>query len=146
MTTSRGPRRALIAGNWKMNPASREEAVGLANTVVRAVEDLDATTVLCPPMMWLVPVASAVSGRVGVGAQTMAAEETGAFTGETSPLMLRGIADWVIIGHSERRQYNGETDETCRRKVASAVAHGLGPILAIGERLEEREAGATDAG
>ncbi|TME31294.1 MAG: triose-phosphate isomerase [Chloroflexi bacterium] len=145
MTTSRGPRRALIAGNWKMNPASREEAVGLANTVVRAVEDLEATTVLCPPTMWLVPVASAIDGRVGVGAQTMAAEEAGAFTGETSPLMLRGIADWVILGHSERRHYNGETDETVRRKVVSAVDHGLRPILAIGERLEERKAGATEA-
>ena len=75
----------------------------------------------------------------------MAAEESGAFTGETSPLMLRGIADWVILGHSERRQYYGETDESVRRKVASAVAHGLRPILAIGERLEERAAGATEA-
>ena len=75
----------------------------------------------------------------------MAAEESGAFTGETSPLMLRGVADWVILGHSERRQYYGETDESVRRKVASAVAHGLRPILAIGERLEERAAGATEA-
>ena len=145
MTTSQGPRRPVIAGNWKMNPASQEEAVALAIAVTQDVQNLDVTTVLCPPTLWLLPVASAVGGRVGVGAQTMAAEETGAFTGEISPLMLRGIADWAILGHSERRQYYGETDESVRRKVASAVAHGLRPILAIGEHLEERAAGATEA-
>jgi len=145
MTTSKGPRRPVIAGNWKMNPAAQEEAVALAIAVAQDVQNLDVTTVLCPPTVWLLPVASAVRGRVRVGAQTMAAEESGAFTGETSPLMLRGVADWVILGHSERRQYYGETDESVRRKVASAVAHGLQPILAIGERLEERAAGATEA-
>ena len=145
MTTSKGPRRPVIAGNWKMNPAAQEEAVALAIAVAQDVQNLDVTTVLCPPTLWLLPVASAVGGRVGVGAQTMAAEETGAFTGEISPLMLCGIADWAILGHSERRQYYGETDESVRRKVASAVAHGLRPILAIGERLEERAAGATEA-
>jgi len=145
VTTGRSPRRPVIAGNWKMNPASRDDAISLARAVLEKVRDLDVTTVLCPPTLWLLPVASAVGGRVGVGAQTMAAEETGAFTGETSPRMLRGIADWVILGHSERRQYNGETDQSVRRKVASAVAHGLRPILAIGESLEERAAGATEA-
>ena len=145
MTTSHGPRRPVIAGNWKMNPASQEEAVALAIAVAQDVQNLDVATVLCPPTPWLLPVASTVRGRVGIGAQTMAAEESGAFTGETSPLMLRGIADWVILGHSERRQYNGETDESVRRKVASAVVHGLRPILAIGEHLEERAAGATEA-
>jgi len=145
MTTSHGPRRPVIAGNWKMNPASQEEAAALAIAVAQDVQNLDVSTVLCPPTLWLLPVASAVGGRVGIGAQTMAAEESGAFTGETSPLMLRGIADWVILGHSERRQYYGETDESVRRKVASAVAHRLRPILAIGEHLEERAAGATEA-
>jgi triosephosphate isomerase len=135
----------VIAGNWKMNPATRHTAVALATAVADGVRDLDVTTVLCPPTVWLIPVAKALGTRLAVGAQTMAAEEAGAFTGETSPLMLRGIADWVILGHSERRQYNGETDETVRRKVASAVDHGLRPILAIGERLEERTAGATEA-
>jgi triosephosphate isomerase (TIM) len=135
----------VIAGNWKMNPATRREAVALATSVADGVRDLDVTTVLCPPIVWLIPVAKALGTRLAVGAQTMAAEEAGAFTGETSPLMLRGIADWVIVGHSERRQYNGETDETVRRKVASAVDHGLRPILAIGERLEERTAGATES-
>ena len=73
----------------------------------------------------------------------MAADERGAFTGETSPLMLRGLAEFVIIGHSERRQYDGETDEAVGRKVASAVAHGLRPIAAVGERAEERRSGTT---
>ena len=145
MTTSEGPRRPVIAGNWKMNPAFQGEAVALAIAVAENVQDLDVTTVLCPPTVWLLPVATAVGGSVEIGAQTMAAEESGAFTGETSPLMLRGIADWEILGHSERRQYYGETDEAVRRKVASAVTHGLRPILAIGEHLEERAAGATEA-
>jgi len=145
MTTSNGPRRPVIAGNWKMNPASQKEAVALATAVAESVQDLDATTVICPPTMWLLPVVRSVGGSVGIGAQTMAAEESGAFTGETSPLMLRGIADWVILGHSERRQYYGETDETVRGKVVSALAHGLRPILAVGEHFEERAAGATEA-
>jgi len=145
MTSSRSPRRPVIAGNWKMNPASEDDAVALAIAVAENVQGLDVTTVLCPPAVWLLPVASAVRGRAAIGAQTMAAEEAGAFTGEISPLMLRGLGDWVILGHSERRQLYGETDESVRRKVASAVAHGLRPILAIGERLEERAAGATEA-
>jgi len=145
MTTSRSARRPVIAGNWKMNPASQDGAVALARAVAANVQDLDITTVLCPPALWLIPVANAVGNRVGIGAQTMAAEESGAFTGEISPLMLRGIAEWVILGHSERRQYYGETDESVGRKVASAVAHGLRPILAIGEHLEQRDAGETEA-
>lgn len=143
--TGRSPRRPVIAGNWKMNPPTEEEAIALAVAVAEQVQGHDVATVLCPPTMWLRPVADAVRGRAAIGAQTMAAEASGAFTGETSPLMLRGIADWVILGHSERRQYYGETDESVRRKVASAVTNGLRPILAIGERLEERAAGATEA-
>ena len=97
-----------------------------------------------PPTVWLEAVSRSVAGRsVAVGAQTMHAEERGAFTGETSPLMLAGMATFVILGHSERRQYDGETDEGVGRKVASAVAHGLRPIAAIGERAEERRAGIT---
>jgi triosephosphate isomerase len=79
------------------------------------------------------------------GAQDMNDQERGAFTGETSPLMLAGLATFVILGHSERRQYNGETDESVGRKVASAVAHGLRPIAAVGERAHERRAGETDS-
>jgi triosephosphate isomerase len=82
---------------------------------------------------------------VAIGAQTMHFEERGAFTGETSPLMLDGLVEFVIVGHSERRLYEGETDERVGRKVVSAVAHGLRPIAAVGERAEERSAGETVA-
>ena len=128
-----------------MNPTTEREAVELATRVAARARDLAATTVLCPPTIWLIPVATVVGGDVGLGAQTMAAEERGAFTGEVSPLMLRGLASWVILGHSERRQNDGEDDEKVRRKVASAVAHGLRPILAIGEKLEQRTGGETEA-
>ncbi|MDP9270568.1 MAG: triose-phosphate isomerase [Chloroflexota bacterium] len=138
-------RRPVVAANWKMNPATEAEALSLARTVVSGVAGVEATTVLCPPTIWLTIVSRALDGDLAVGAQTMAAEERGAFTGETSPLMLRGIADWVIVGHSERRQYDGETDERVGRKVASAVAHALRPIAAIGERIGERKAGETAA-
>jgi triosephosphate isomerase (TIM) len=137
----------LIAGNWKMNPPTMAEAYGLARVVAEAHEPLEGVdAVVCPPAIWLTTVAQAVTGtRLQVGAQTMHAEERGAFTGETSPLMLRGFASHVILGHSERRQYDNETDEGVARKVASAVAHGLRPIAAIGERIDERRAGATEA-
>jgi triosephosphate isomerase (TIM) len=138
-------RRPVVAGNWKMNPATVDEAIALA----RAVADVAAsvptvTTVICPPTIWLTAVSGSVTG-VELGAQTMHDEERGAFTGETSPLMLAGLARYVILGHSERRQYDGETDESVGRKVASAVAHGLLPIAAVGERAEERRAGQTEA-
>ena len=140
-------RTPVVAGNWKMNPPTRQEAVELAQAVATAAEGLPSvTTVICPPSVWLDAVSHAVAGRsVAVGAQTMHAEERGAFTGETSPLMLAGLATFVILGHSERRQYDGETDENVGRKVASAVAHGLRPIAAIGERADERREGITAA-
>jgi triosephosphate isomerase len=117
--------------------------VALARAVSDRVAAMAPLTVLCPPSIWLTQVAAATDTRLGVGAQTMAAEERGAFTGEISPLMLEGTAGWVILGHSERRQDFGETDEAVGRKVASAVAHGLRPIAAIGERMDQREAGET---
>ncbi len=133
----------VVAGNWKMNPPTRDEAVALARAVAAATVP-SVVTVVCPPAIWLEAVASTLAGTpVAVGAQTMHFEERGAFTGETSPLMLAGRADFVILGHSERRQYDGETDEAVGRKVASAVAHGLRPIAAIGERADERRSGAT---
>lgn len=138
-------RRPVVAGNWKMNPATLKEAVALAEAVELSVAEAPAvTTVVCPPTIWLAEVARAVPG-VHVGAQNMHHEERGAFTGETSPLMLAGVATFVILGHSERRQHNGETDESVGLKVASAVAHGLRPIAAVGERAEERRAGQTEA-
>ena len=138
-------RRPVIAGNWKMNPTSGREARRLATVVARTADEVPGvTTVICPPAIWLGEVARTVAGTsLRVGAQTMHYEDQGAFTGEISPLMLEGIADFVILGHSERRQYDGETDEGVGRKVSSAVAHGLRPIAAVGETAEERRAGAT---
>ena len=137
----------VIAGNWKMNPETLDEAVALAHAVEAAAWTASSvTTVICPPTIWLADMRRDLgSGGIAIGAQTMHFEERGAFTGETSPLMLAGLAEFVILGHSERRQYDGETDERVGRKVASAVAHGLRPIAAIGERAEERRAGATSA-
>ncbi|HET7645189.1 MAG TPA: triose-phosphate isomerase [Candidatus Limnocylindria bacterium] len=138
-------RTPVIAGNWKMNPPTLEDATALALAVRQLADQLPGvTTVVCPPTIWLADVArTARGGRLRTGAQTMHFEEKGAFTGETSPLMLRAYADFVILGHSERRQFEGETDERVGRKVASAVAHGLRPIAAVGETAEQRRAGET---
>jgi len=132
-----------------MNPTSAELAVTLALNVRDAVAGLAARTVVCPPAVWLSPIAAALGGgsaepgRLGIGAQTMRAEEAGAYTGEISPLMVAELAQYVILGHSERRQYDNETDAAVAGKVASAVAHGLVPIACIGELAEERRAGLT---
>jgi triosephosphate isomerase len=132
-----------------MHPASADEAVALAVAVRDAVAGLAVRSVICPPTIWLSAVAAAVGGgatepgRLGIGAQTMRAEEAGAYTGETSPLMVAEVAQYVILGHSERRQYDNETDAAVAAKVASAVGHGLVPVAAIGERAEERRAGLT---
>ncbi len=121
----------------------------LASAVRDATAGLAARTVVCPPSVWLAAVAEALggvsthAGELGIGAQTMRAEESGAFTGEISPLMLAGLAQYVILGHSERRQYDHETDAGVAAKVASAVAHGLAPIACVGETAEERRAGLT---
>jgi triosephosphate isomerase len=146
MHPSRAP---LIAGNWKMNPPSSAEAVALARGVRDATAGLEARTVICPPSIWLAAVAGAIDGgstepgSLAIGAQTMRAEEAGAYTGEISPLMVAELAQYVILGHSERRQYDNETDAGVAAKVAAAVAHGLLPIAAIGERGDERRAGLT---
>jgi len=139
-------RRPVVAGNWKMNPTSAEDAVELARQAgAAAVASPDVDVVVCPPTIWLTTVAAALAPPIAVGAQTMHFDERGAYTGETSPLMLVGLAAFVIIGHSERRQYDGETDETVGRKVSSAVDHRLRPIAAVGERADERRAGLTEA-
>ena len=127
-----------------MNPASRRGAVELARGVVDRSADGGVEVVVCPPAVWLAAVAEAVAGTpVGVGAQAMRAEESGAFTGDTSPLMLRGLAGFAIIGHSERRRYACETDDDVAAAVASAVGHGIRPIAAVGETAEERRSGRT---
>jgi triosephosphate isomerase (TIM) len=145
------PRVPLVAGNWKMNPPSRSAAVMLAADVAAATDGLPVRTVVCPPAIFLEAVSTGIGGggvgpgTIGIGAQTMHAAESGAFTGELSPLMVAELAQYVILGHSERRQYDNETDASVAAKVASAIAHGLVPIAAIGERAEERRAGQTSA-
>ncbi len=143
------PRVPLVAGNWKMNPPSRSAAVLLAADVAAATDGLPVRTVVCPPAIYLEAVSTGIGGggvepgTLGIGAQTMHAAESGAFTGEISPLMVVELAQYVIVGHSERRQYDNETDAAVAAKVASAIAHGLVPIAAIGERPEERRSGET---
>jgi triosephosphate isomerase (TIM) len=143
------PRIPLVAGNWKMNPPSRSAAVLLAADVATATDGLPVRTVVCPPSVYLEAVAtgigggSAAAGSLAIGAQTMHADEAGPFTGEISPLMVAELAQYVILGHSERRQYDNETDAAVAAKVASAVRHELVPIAAIGELAEERRRGET---
>src|SRR5262249_43327870 len=101
--------------------------------------------VLCPPAISLAAVHSVLTGStVRLGAQNMYFEEKGAYTGETSPLMLQGLCEYVILGHSERRSYFGESDELVNKKARAALTHGLRPIVCVGERLEERDANLTE--
>jgi triosephosphate isomerase len=134
----------IIAGNWKMHKTVAE-AVQLAREVCQAVEDITGVdVVLCPPFTALALVREViVSSKVGLGAQNMYWEEQGAFTGEISPLMLAEICSYVILGHSERRQFFGETDEGVNRKIKAALAHALTPIVCVGENLAQNEAGET---
>ncbi len=140
----KGMRRRIVAGNWKMN-MTPSEAVALAETLKPLVETDKADVVYCVPAIDIIPVAQAVAGtNVKIGAENMYIEEKGAFTGEISPLMLKDAGcEFVIIGHSERRQYFGETDAFLNKKVLKAFEHGLTPILCCGETLEQREAGLT---
>jgi len=136
----------FVAGNWKMHKTVEEARL----LVAEMLDDLQfiqgVEKVLCPPFTALLPVSAMLAGTdIGVGAQNMHWEEEGAFTGEVSPRMVAEFARYVILGHSERRAYFGETDETVNRKVAAAFAHNLVPIVCVGETLEEREAGKTDA-
>ena len=132
----------IVAGNWKMN-TTLSEAVALASEMRNALDEITGVEkVLCPPLISLKAVRDAVNGTsIRIGAQNMHNEEKGAFTGEVSPGMLAELCEYVILGHSERRQYFWETDEFINRKVRAALAAGLKPILCVGEGLEEREEG-----
>ncbi|HEV2277917.1 MAG TPA: triose-phosphate isomerase [Acidobacteriaceae bacterium] len=139
-------RKPLIAANWKMykTPAQAQEFVkSFLPLVARHERD---EIVLCPSFTSISVVVAGVTGSgVAVGAQNMYSAEEGAFTGETSPLMLKAIgATHVILGHSERRQYFGETDETINKKLHTALKHELVPIVCVGEVLAERESGKTE--
>lgn len=137
-------RKPIIAGNWKMT-MSIAEAMDFVAAVKDRIDGKDVEAVLCVPFTMLKDVKEATAGTaIKVGAQNMHFEESGAFTGEISPLMLKEIAvDYVIIGHSERRQYFNETDETVNKKVLKALEHRILPIMCCGETLEQREAGET---
>ncbi|HUV51723.1 MAG TPA: triose-phosphate isomerase [Dehalococcoidia bacterium] len=139
-------RTPIIAGNWKMNTTVAEAA-----ELVKAMKDkLNQITgvgkVLCPPFISLTAVKELIRGTsIKLGAQNMYFEKSGAFTGEVSPPMLAGLCEYVILGHSERRGYFGETDQIVNKKVKAALAVGLTPIVCVGESLKENEAGETIA-
>ncbi len=132
----------VVAGNWKMNK-TEPEARALAASLKSELDGIEHVThVVCPPFVSLAAVAEELeSSPIALGAQNMHYEDSGAFTGEVSPSMLEGICEYVILGHSERRQLFGETDVTVNRKVKAALAAGLKPIVCVGESLEEREQG-----
>jgi len=135
----------MIAGNWKMNTT-----VGEAVELVKAMQDeldkiANVDKVICPPFVSLAAVRELIKGSsIKLGAQNLFFAEKGAYTGEISPLMVADLCEFVIIGHSERRQYFNETGEIVNKKIVAALKVGLKPILCIGERLEENEAGKTE--
>jgi triosephosphate isomerase len=139
-------RTPIIAGNWKMHKTIAE-AVLLARQVREAVAGIEGVeVVLCPPFTALSAVEDVITeSDIGLGAQNMHWEAQGAFTGEVSPVMLKGWCDYVIIGHSERRQFFGETDAGVNQKVKAALAHHLKPIVCVGENLAQNEAGETES-
>jgi len=142
-------RRKIVAGNWKMNKTV-DEAVDLVRSLKEKlasgpVDDVD--VVVCPPYVDLVSVRDVIAGsKIGLGAQNVYWEDAGAYTGEISAgMLLSAGCGYVIVGHSERRQYFGETNATVNKRLKKAFAAGLVPILCVGERLEQRQAGITRA-
>jgi triosephosphate isomerase len=136
----------IIAGNWKMNKTV-SEAVELVRALRDSTADVEKVEmVVCPPFVSLTAVKYALAGsKIGLGAQNVFWEEKGAFTGEIAAVMLKDLVTYVIIGHSERRQYFGETDATVNKRVNAALKAGLTPIVCVGETLAQREAGETAA-
>ncbi len=135
----------LIAGNWKMNTTVSEAAklVGEMLPLLESINNVE--KVVCPPFVSLMVVRETLKrSSVKVGAQNMYFEEKGAYTGEVSPLMLAGLCEYVILGHSERRQYFNETNEIINKKIRVALKVGLKPILCVGESLAQYEAGKTE--
>ena len=135
-------RKPIIAGNWKMNKTVAE-GLDLINGIKAQDLDSQVEALVCVPFTLLTEVKKALEGTdIKLGAQNMYFEESGAYTGEISPAMLEEIGvDYVILGHSERRQIFGETNEIVNKKIQAALRHGIKPILCVGESLEEREAG-----
>lgn len=139
-------RTKIIAGNWKMNKTPAE-AIALAQALVAEIGSVSGVErVIVPPFVALAGVAPVLAGSgIGLGAQNLHWADSGAYTGEVSAPMLKGLCQYVVIGHSERRQYFGETDESVNKKTKAALAHGLTPIVCVGETLTQYEAGETGA-
>jgi len=138
------PRPVIIAGNWKMN-TTPADAGRIAGDIAAATEVLGVTRIICPPYVSLAAVRDALAATsVQVGAQNVHAEPAGAYTGEVSGQMLAGLATWCIVGHSERRRDQLESDELIGRKLLRCAESGLRPILCVGEQLAEREAGLAE--
>ena len=139
-------RKPIIAGNWKMNKTPAE-AKELVTALIPLVRDASCDVVVCTPAVDFAAVSEAIRGtNIRLGAQNVHFKESGAYTGELSADMLKAAGcEYVIIGHSERRQYFGETDATVNLRTLAAVKAGLTPIICVGEKKEEREAGYTDA-
>ncbi|MBG7610442.1 MAG: triose-phosphate isomerase [Anaerolineae bacterium] len=137
-------RKKFIAGNWKMNKTLVETRL-LLNELGPLLNPIDGVDrAVCPPYSALQLAAEMLRGtNIKVGAQNMHWEESGAFTGELSPAMIAEVCHYVIVGHSERRQYFGETDKFVNKKIKAALAHGITPIMCVGESLEENQAGLT---
>ena len=137
-------RKPIIAGNWKMN-MTPSEGTALVNELIPMVADAKCEVVVCPTAACLDAVGKAIAGtNIKLGAQNVHFAEKGAYTGEISAAMLKELGcEYVIIGHSERRQYFGETDETVNKRTLAAVKAGLVPIICVGESLEQREQGIT---
>jgi triosephosphate isomerase len=138
-------RKAIIAGNWKMNNTIKE-AINLVKELKPLVKDANCDVIVCPTFLSLPAVIEECKGsNIMVGAQNMHFEESGAFTGEVSPLMLKELGvKFVIIGHSERRQYFNENDEIINKKLKTAFANEIAPILCVGESLHQRESGIAE--
>jgi triosephosphate isomerase len=137
-------RRPLVAGNWKMNKTVAEARDLVSMMRAKLDEIADVGKVLCPPFIAIPALAELLGNTgIGLGAQNLHWEEKGAFTGEVSPGMVKEFCQYVIIGHSERRTYFGETDESVNKKLQAAMNAGLVPIVCVGETLEQYEAGTT---
>lgn len=139
-------RKPIIAGNWKMNKTASEAVTFVTEIRAGLSRITGVDIVLCPPALAIPAVVEAVKGtNIKVGAQNMYFEESGAYTGELAPNMLTPYCDFVILGHSERRAFFGESDKGVNRKIKAALAHNLTPMVCVGESLAQNEAGETQS-